>query len=87
MKAGDLVMVVKPSTCCGSASAVGKVFVVNEVSETWILKCSHCAAIFDGKASSLYEEGVEAAVLVSRLIKIDPPELPESVEIKEELPA
>jgi hypothetical protein len=82
IKAGDLVMVVKPAPCCGSTKAIGWTFVVSSI-ERRPGACLSCNAIVDDdmRAWGLKRWGI----LVSRLIRIDPPALPESVETEREV--
>lgn len=79
IKKGDLVMVVKPTPCCGNAGSLGRVFRVGSLRAFtgWCLRCG-----LRGDPSvdvALPHRSLEGAQL-SRLIKIDPPALPEGVE-------
>jgi len=68
IKAGDLVMVVKPRQCCGSSHAIGKVFLVVSVGiET--VNCSIC-----GKEEKMVVARVSTGLMgdISRLKKIPP---------------
>ena len=85
--AGDLVMVVKPTPCCGHSMRIGFVAMVLEVKmqHGW---CRHCRAPIaqDHWRARLSEDLSEGLVIaVSRLIRIDPPALPESVETEREV--
>jgi hypothetical protein len=80
IKAGDLVMVVKPIHCCGGTASIGLVFVVQEV------------AIAGGKCGGCYVQHPPMPVAfindwfrydLHRLIKIDPPALPSTEREKE----
>lgn len=49
-KPGDLVMVVKPTRCCGYAGGLGRIFVVTD--KGWRApktKCVHCSHTRDSK--------------------------------------
>lgn len=83
IKAGDLVMVVRPTPCCGNTDGMGTVYRAAEVSSVYSY-CDRC-----GKKSSgvvVWHED-DSGCHVSRLIRIDPPALPEIVETEEELKA
>ena len=68
IKAGDLVMVVKPSPCCGGTRAIGDVFIVAKLQFLWF-NC-RCGAQHDFVAFDA-ADGLVAEVC--RLKKIDPP--------------
>lgn len=81
IKAGDLVMVVRP-TCCGLTFGIGHTFVAKSV-DTSEGCCLHCGRSLDGY-------GVSDNTLTwasYRLIRIDPPALPQSVETEREVVA
>lgn len=90
---GDLVMVVKPTLCCGKAGVIGKVFKVTEVFISRFNQCNICRRIFkDVKVavdSSRFAlpSGGGGSFQLSRLIRIDPPatgdSLPTRKDIKE----
>jgi hypothetical protein len=44
---GDLVMVVKPSSCCGNGTALGLVFTVSTFDPRGV-RCIHCGQTFSG---------------------------------------
>lgn len=70
IRPGDLVMIIKPSTCCGSSKRLGKVFTAGEVSGgAW--RCSGCGAWDD---SVTVNHPPNDWVELSRLKKINPPE-------------
>lgn len=80
IKAGDLVMVVKPTPCCGSLIGVGAAFRVTRVVLDYGL-CTVCGS--RGKHVVAYEGSIGA--LAVRLIRIDP--LSEPVTVIEEVVA
>lgn len=88
IKAGDLVMVVRPTPCCHRQEAIGYTFVVSGVDEGMGL-CAHCgwmelkSAALDGSFTHGYRTGYQ----FSRLIKIDPPAEPESTTTDREVTA
>ena len=83
IKVGDLVMVVRP-TACGHSTVDGAVFVVTSVG-LWKVRCTACLAILPQQTVALGLR--DMGIPVRRLIKIDPPALPESTPTKEELTA
>jgi hypothetical protein len=82
IKMGDLVMVVKPQPCCGGDRGVGRLFEVEAIENDYST-CVHCKAI--SKSTYAKRPNVNDWVSFSRLIKIDPPALPESLEREKEL--
>ena len=81
IKVGDLVMVVKPTTCCGNPARVGKIFEVQSI-ETLSICCQWCG---DLRVAMTASDQDDYARDINRLIKIDPPSLPESLEREKEL--
>lgn len=71
IKAGDLVMVVKPRVCCGNASGVGTIFRVSskKPDATFCLDCGFFTDDMRSFVGSPYGSSCE----ISRLKKIDPP--------------
>lgn len=47
IRAGDLVVVVKPSTCCGDGSCIGKIYRVVKLSTGGVV-CARCLADYTG---------------------------------------
>lgn len=86
IKAGDLVRVAKPFTCCGRREGIGEMYYVSVVVMAEIGDC-----IFCGLASSdmiAIEAGTNSGWPVCRLVRIDPPSLDgESTETNRELEA
>jgi hypothetical protein len=82
IKVGDLVMIVKPIQCCGEDRAVGRLFKVEAVEHDYY-QCIYCGAIT--KSTVAKNPNRNSWVSFSRLIKIDPPALPESLEREKEL--
>lgn len=86
IKAGDLVMVVRPTPCCGTPTKTnGVVFVVVKVETRGPFYCKTCGHRFSQIKSAYRVDGRN--VDVGRLIRIDPPALPESVETEREVTA
>lgn len=84
IKAGDLVMIVRPSPCCIKPDAMGYIFTAGRVvhSDTTCLTCGH----YNGP-QSVVEFEPDHFVEESRLIKIDPNALKDDVPEKEEIHA
>ena len=70
IKKGDLVMVVKPTPCCGNTDRVGLTFTVREVGRAKRPYCFYCGVLSDELAAA---GGIDAVYRLSRLKKIDPP--------------
>lgn len=89
IKAGDLVMVVRPSPCCGDTTYVGRVFVAGVV-ERAILGCKLCGSedlVMCVENGAVWPDGVAVAIETECLIRIDPPADPVSVFDRVEEPA
>ena len=69
IKKGDLVMVVKPTECCGSTKSLGHIFTVTSVR----VVTSVCGVCGDSAADINCEDSDRTGCLPSRLKKIDPP--------------
>jgi hypothetical protein len=87
IKAGDLVMVVRPTPCCGNPVFMGHAFVVSAVLEL-TGRCGVCGyratkliAFDESRADSVTRYSAE------RLLKIDPPALSADARHLLELPA
>lgn len=70
IKRGDLVMVVKPSECCGQTGTIGAIYVAGD-SYVQKVVCRKCG--FKDNDSMRTDIGNDSAYLTSRLRKIDPP--------------
>jgi hypothetical protein len=81
IKVGDLVMIVKPKACCGKGK-LGYVFTVHQIDNTWG-RCVDCGYRDDGVPHAVTADGF--GIDLERLIKIDRPALPESLEREKEL--
>lgn len=75
IKAGDLVMVTRPWACCGHSTGTGLVFIVHAITEGSALcgKCMH------EHVTTLVWMDDSNRCPASRLIKIDPPAIPEQI--------
>lgn len=84
IKPGDLVMIVRAKPCCGVASHMGLVATAEKPqSHLNGLRCHSCGFL-DRDFTNYYKLG-KGYAHVSRLKKIDPPALDESVERVREL--
>jgi hypothetical protein len=73
IKAGDLVMVIRPRVCCGNTRALGLIATVSSRRLPKIVRCRSCG-FSDLASDAIYvplSDGFECER--SRLIKIDPP--------------
>jgi hypothetical protein len=82
IKAGDLVMVVRPNVCCGSTKYLGHVATVVDVAMGEASVCLYCGDT-RSVAKVVLSSGVSGDS--SRVRKIDPPALPESITKDQEL--
>lgn len=85
IKAGDLVMVVKPPACVGGAPGVGHVFQVLEVITHNATICLHCRRSHGRVEIALERE--DAGWETWRLQRIDPPAETVTRVTKEEIKA
>lgn len=81
IKKGDLVMVVKPTTCCGNTKAVGRIFTVRSVA----LRDAHCVHCWhtEIKITAIRDDGMMYGI--DRLKKIDPPAHGDSLPTRADL--
>ena len=71
IKAGDLVVVVKPSTCCDNSESIGKIFNVSKISLNQEFQCEKCGAL--GFSSEFYFlKNEHAGHSMERVRKIEP---------------
>lgn len=83
IKAGDLVMVVRASSCCCSTKKLGRIFMVRHVVKSTIHTCLRCGHREVGAIVAL-EAGREGC-MPYRLKKIDPPAEGDSLPTRREL--
>ena len=83
IRAGDLVMVVRPRLCCGNTEGIGKIYVAQDVGK-YLLVCGSCKSRGWEIIATLGAAAVRGAVL-ARLKKIHPPSIDDAVERTEEL--
>lgn len=82
IKKGDLVVIVKPTPCCGYDGRMGRVFQVHDVKDR-MAKCTNCNQILLTTARAFALHGGTYAL--SRLKKLNPPADEESRETTKEL--
>jgi len=82
IKVGDLVMVVKPTVCCGNPAELGIIFTVAEIdsSESNCVFCGSTFNVLDAR-NGINNDWHD----VSTLIKIDPPALQDETTTEKEL--
>jgi hypothetical protein len=87
IRIGDLVMVVKPTPCCGDASDIGTVFYVRWVgmSDGECLKCGHTPA--EEPAADNTTDLDDGCYPFAMLKKINPPPLEQSTKTRDEVTA
>lgn len=83
IKTGDLCMVVRPKLCCGSVINMGKVFIVAGIDSTMNEWCPICKYRSNGAVTTA-DAGGDKHFRFERLIKIDPPAIPETTEREQE---
>lgn len=81
-KPGDLVMLVKPTPCCGSAASLGSIYTVSP-GIVAMFRCLPCGTIAFGQ--DLVELDGEYCAERNRLKKIDPPATGDSLPTRAEL--
>jgi hypothetical protein len=82
IKVGDLVMVIRATSCCGNSGAVGTVGIVEKIYHGCLAQCFYCKSLLRAKSDAMINGyGYDTY----RLKKIDPPALDESVERVQEL--
>ena len=85
IKAGDLVMIVKPDFCCGAGlDEIGKIFTATYVGKHMgqCSECGYCCEEVLVCDDENYDEGFSAY----RLIKINPPSIDESITTNQHIP-
>lgn len=83
IQAGDLVMVVRETPCCGRTDASGRIFVAKQVAPVK-RKCTYCMQVKDSLAA---RQPNGHWIELSRLKRIDPLREPESIDTHDEIPA
>jgi hypothetical protein len=85
IKVGDLVMVVRPTTCCHSGERIGFITrVVAPIDRRPTAKCMGCGYVTENDDSMVRLE-VGPYIKRSRLIKIDPPSEGDSLPTRADL--
>ena len=89
LKVGDLVMVVKPMSCCGRSRALGHIFRVAGFGPirgfSGYGRCAYCGTRAPVHASAVQHPDGKATFDRNRLIKIDPPAEMKDTETEKEL--
>lgn len=81
IRPGDLVMVVRPTTCCGSMKSIGTVFEVAEIGNYFC----HCVLYnFAGNGIAALVDA-ESGYPIQRLKKLNPPAEQEIIEREKEI--
>lgn len=69
IKKGDLVQVIRPTTCCGGDGSIGKIFTADYIENGYTL-CAYCGVL---KLEICARQDGQHWRALSRLRKIDPP--------------
>lgn len=83
IKPGDLVMVIKPTPCCGYDRSLGEVFRAKAVERRPRSRCLHCGSLFVNCLAA--QRGPSSWGLTYRLKKIDPPAEGDSLPTRRDL--
>lgn len=86
IKAGDLVMVVKPTLCCGCTASIGTIFTVKKLiccEEAQCFACGHTAP----RVLATRGAGRGPGYDIETLKRIEPPSVTEDVREETEVPA
>lgn len=89
IQVGDLVIIVRPTVCCGNPRSVGRIFKILRVWTTGAT-CPCCqtrTSITGARMTSKTSQTGFATIALSRLKRIDPPALTEETEIGERVTA
>lgn len=70
IRVGDLVLVAKPTPCCGNTEHVGIIFTVSKLSRLNVRDCWYCSHRYVEPMAAIDENGDE--YLISRLRRIPP---------------
>jgi hypothetical protein len=87
IRPGDLVMVVRGAECCGKSDKLGSTYTVLRIEpRDYGQECNFCDSLLgDAQLAIGYTRNTGFAL--SRLKKIHPPELPETVDAAQEVEA
>lgn len=83
IRAGDLVMIVRPRLCCGNTEGIGKIYVAQYVGKRFLL-CPSCKSR-SWKIIAAIDSAATFGASPRRLKKIHPPAIDDAVERTEEL--
>ena len=88
IEVGDLVMVVFPTTCCGSPQTLGRVFKVMDICKSARQRCFVCGSVRDVGLvcdTGTIENDIKIAYEIRRLKRIPPLVEPESTTQTDEV--
>lgn len=71
IKKGDLVVVVKPSPCCGSYKRIGYVFRADYIMAS-VPSCGLCGAVNNQDEIGVWQSGAKFSIQLPRLKRIPP---------------
>ena len=87
IRVGDLVMVVRGLPCCGKGVKFGATYTVSKIVLETKVHCNYCGHKYAEVNVAVSEHFGGRGVMLSRLKKIHPPELPETVDERQEVEA
>lgn len=89
IKVGDLVIIVRSTSCCGETSDIGDIFTAGTVFNSPVTECDICGKSLGNTTlvGIQGEEDGESGYPLSRLKKINPSTEPERVETQQEITA
>ena len=84
IKPGDLVMKVKPNTCCGDPNMLGVPYTVCEILHRTCTECARCGAImYQSLVTGTHDPN--GGCELECLIKIDPPAEGDSLPTRKDI--
>ena len=87
IRPGDLVMVVRGLPCCGKGMDFGATYIVSGIVREINVNCRFCGHDFGEHYVAVSDHWQGTGISVKRLKKIHPPELPETVDVGQEVEA
>lgn len=85
IEVGDLVVIIKPTSCCGYSGGIGKIYIVGNM-RSFRGRCLLCGAIGNGEPLACWGSG-SRGVPTRRLKKLPPLTEPETITERDEMTA
>ena len=86
IRAGDLVMVVRATPCCGRLYGLGEVYRVWNIEQEFGTRCRYCKKSKNGQLVAV-REGQRLGRSVAVLRRLDPDALKDDIPQRDEVPA